>query len=141
MKTKRTKYFLSPGIDVPTMADIWEGHRHFTGFFVDSDAGEADFVPTDEFMKEHPLWRLDVLQDIALDIAVVFKHAMVEYFRHLSVNWPGKPFTERFAIFEGLCAWIGLRIPAGFDAVLLADEKYAEAKNATCAAKKRTQRD
>ena len=137
MKTKPTKYFLSPGIDVPTSVEIFEGYCPFTGFFVDDDAGEADFVPTAAFMKKHPLWRLDVLQDIALDIEVVFKHAMVEYFRHLSTKWTGKSFHERLAAFEGMCAKLGLRIPDGFDAVLYADEKYIVLRNEARAAKKR----
>jgi hypothetical protein len=137
MKTKRSKYFFSPGIDVPTMAEIWEGHRPLTGFFVDEDAGEADFVPTAEFMNARPLFRLDVLQDIAMDIEVVFRHAMVEFFRHLSTKWTGQSFHERLAAFERMCAELGLRIPAGFDAVLYADEQYIVLRNEARAAKKR----
>jgi hypothetical protein len=141
MKTKRSKYFLSPGVDVPTSEEIWEGHRPFTGFFVDDDAGEADFVPAAAFMKKHPLWRLDVLQDIALDIEVVFNHAMVEYFRHLSTKWTGKSFPDRVVSFKAVCSKLGLRMPEGFDAVLLADEEYVKTQSATRAAKKRGPRD
>lgn len=62
---ERSRYWLSPGIDVPTRTEILPGLRPMRGLYVHVDAGEAVFVPTDAFMRATPLWRLDVLGDIA----------------------------------------------------------------------------
>ena len=55
---ERSRYWLSPGIDVPTRSEILPGLRPMRGLYVHLDAGEAVFVPTDEFMRATPLWRL-----------------------------------------------------------------------------------
>jgi hypothetical protein len=63
----RSPYWLSPGIDVPTQEELQllPSRRALRGFYVDRNAGEAAFVPTDDFMRECPLWRIDVLDDFA----------------------------------------------------------------------------
>jgi hypothetical protein len=44
---ERSRYWLSPGIDVPTRSEILPGLRPMRGLYVHVDAGEAVFVPTD----------------------------------------------------------------------------------------------
>ncbi|MEI2763224.1 hypothetical protein [Methanothrix soehngenii] len=57
--------------------------RALRGFYVDRNAGEAAFVPTDDFMRECPLWRIDVLDDIADALQRTRTHALVSFFRVL----------------------------------------------------------
>lgn len=64
---RRSPYWLSPGIDVPTRDELLSllSRSTLRGFYVDRDTGESAFVPTTDFMRESPLWRIDVLDDIA----------------------------------------------------------------------------
>lgn len=64
---RRSPYWLSPGVDVPTRDELLLLllRRTLRGFYVDRDSGESAFVPTADFMGESPLWRIDVLDDIA----------------------------------------------------------------------------
>ena len=75
----RSPYWLSPGIDVPTQEELQllPSRRALRGFYVDRNAGEAAFVPTDDFMRECPLWRIDVLDDIADALQRTRTHALV----------------------------------------------------------------
>ncbi len=69
-------------------------------FFIDTDGGEGGFIPTDSFMKETPLWRLDVVQDIIDDLKLVQEHATVDLFRDLYRRKPGYPLSFYMEIFE-----------------------------------------
>jgi hypothetical protein len=100
----RSPYWLRPGIDVPfrhpeSLCPTKEARRLL---FIDTDSGEAGFVPTEAFMKESALWRLDVLGDISNDIKLVQEHATVELFRHVYRRNPGRALADYIAHFDRL---------------------------------------
>ncbi len=100
---ERSRYWLSPGIDVPTRSEILPGLRPMRGLYVHLDAGEAVFVPTDEFMRATPLWRLDVLGEIAQAIERTQRHAAVDYFRRINQRRPDLMMDQRLATFRRVC--------------------------------------
>jgi hypothetical protein len=71
--------------------------------YVHVDAGEAVFVPTDDFMRATPLWRLDVLGDIAQAVERTQQHAAVDYVRRLNQRRPGLTMDQRLAAFRRVC--------------------------------------
>ena len=50
------------------------------GLHVAAESGEAAFIPTDEFMRQDALWRLDVQRDIADAIKRTRRHVLVDHF-------------------------------------------------------------
>jgi hypothetical protein len=80
---ERSRCWLSRGIDVPTRSEILTGLRPMRGSYVHVDAGEALFVPTDEFMRTAPQWRVDALGGIAEAVERTQQHAAVDCFRRL----------------------------------------------------------
>ena len=81
---------LGPGIDVPTRKVILPGMCSAKGLFhICDEYAEGAFVPADAFMRNPPMWRLDVLGDILLDIQRAQQHAAVELLRALSRKSPG----------------------------------------------------
>ncbi len=80
---RRSPYWLSPGIDVPTRDEflLLSSRRTLRGFYVNRDTSESAFVPTADFMRESPLWRIDVLDDIADGLQRTRTHALVACFR------------------------------------------------------------
>jgi hypothetical protein len=98
----RSPYWLRPGIDIPfrhpdSVRPRKEARRLL---FIDTDAGEGGFVPTDAFMKESALWRLDVLGDISNDIKLVQEHATVDLFRYVYRRKPGLPLVTYLECFD-----------------------------------------
>jgi len=122
---ERSRYWLSPGIDVPTRSEILPGLRPMRGLYVHVDAGEAVFVPTDEFMRMPPLWRLDVIGDIVEAIERTQQHAAVEYFRWLDVRRPGLTMEQRLDAFRRVCSKGGVVLPSNVEALLVLDEHFS----------------
>ncbi len=125
---ERSRYWLSPGIDVPTRSEILPGLRPMRGLYVHVDAGEAVFVPTDEFMRTTPLWRLDVLGDIAQAIERTQQHAAVDYVRRLKQRRPDLTMEQRLAAFRRVCDEGGAVLPPNVDALLILDDQFSAAR-------------
>jgi len=122
---ERSRCWLSPGIDVPTRSETLPGLRPMRGLYVHIDAGEAVFVPTDEFMRATPLWRLDVLGDIAQAIEQTLQHAAVDYFRRLTRRRPDLPMDQRLAAFRRVCDEGGVVLPPNVEALLTLDDQFS----------------
>lgn len=106
------------GFSVPTREDLMPGMRPMRGMHVDTDSGEAVFIPMEHFMQQSPLWRLDVFGDIADDIERVRRHALVEYFNYLGGRVPGMSVEESLERFWKLCRSGGIELPRNAEAVL-----------------------
>ena len=93
----RSPYWLSPGIDVPTRDELLllPTRQALRGFYVDRRGGEAAFVPTDDFMRESPLWRIDLLDDIADAMLRTRTHALVAFFQGCQARGPDVPMAGR----------------------------------------------
>jgi hypothetical protein len=126
--SERSRYWLSPGIDVPTRSEILPGLRPMRGLYVHVDAGEAVFVPTDEFMRAMPLWRLDVLGDIAEAVERTQQHAAVDYFRRLNQRRPDLTMDQRLVAFRRVCDVGGLVLPPSVEALLTLDDQFSVAR-------------
>jgi len=122
---ERSRCWLSPGIDVPTRSDILPGLRPTRGLNVHVDAGEAVFVPTDEFMRATPLWRLDVLGDIAQAVERTQQHAAVDYFRQLNQRRSDLTMDRRLATFRRVCDEGGVVLPPNIEALLILDDHFS----------------
>lgn len=125
---KRSRYWLSPGIDVPTRSEILPGLRPMRGLYAHVDAGEAAFVPTDEFMRATPLCRLDVLGDIAESVERTQQHAAVDYFRRLNQRRPELPMNQRLAAFRRVCDEGGVVLPSNIEALVILDDQFSVAR-------------
>jgi hypothetical protein len=122
---ERSRYWLSPGVDVPTRREILPGLRPMRGLYVHVDGGEAVFVPTDEFMGATPLWRLDVLGDIVQAVERTQQHAAVDYFRRFNQRWTDLTMDQRLAAFRRLCAEGGVVLPPNIEALLILDDQFS----------------
>lgn len=122
----RSPYWLSPGIDVPTKDELLllPSRRALRGFYVDGNAGEAAFVPTDDFMRESPLWRIDVLDDIADAIQRTRTHALVAYFRECQARAPHVPMAKQIEAFREVCDRAGIALPDELEALLVLDQQF-----------------
>jgi hypothetical protein len=123
--SERSRYWLSPGIDVPTRSEILPGLHPMRGLYVHVDSGEAVFVPTDEFMRATPLWRLDVLGDIAQAIERTQQHAAVDYFRRLNQCRPDLTMDQRLATFRRVSNEGGVVLPQNVEALLILDDQFS----------------
>lgn len=122
----RSPYWLSPGIDVPTQDELLllPSRRALRGFYVDGGAGEAAFVPTEDFMRESPLWRIDVLDDIADAIQRTRIHALVAYFRECQARAPHVPMAKQIEAFREVCDRAGIILPDELEALLVLDQQF-----------------
>ena len=123
---RRSPYWLSPGIDVPTRDEflLLLSRRTLRGFYVDRDTGESAFVPTADFMRETPLWRIDVLDDIANGIQRTRTHALVAFFRECQAKNHDVPIARQFEAFRGMCWRIGVELPDDLEALLVLDQHF-----------------
>ncbi|MCH2219390.1 MAG: hypothetical protein MK097_03565 [Dechloromonas sp.] len=123
---RRSPYWLSPGIDVPTRDEflLLLSRRTLRGFYVDRDTGESAFVPTAEFMRESPLWRIDVLDDIADGLQRTRTHALVAFFRECQAKNHDVQMARQLAAFRGMCQRIGIELPDDLEALLVLDQQF-----------------
>ena len=123
---RRSPYWLSPGIDVPTRDELLLllSCRTLRGFYVDRATGESAFVPTADFMRESPLWRIDVLDDIANGIQRTRTHALVAFFRECQAKNHDVPMARQLAAFRGMCQRIGIELPDDLEALLVLDQQF-----------------
>ena len=123
---RRSPYWLSPGIDVPTRDEflLLLSRRTLRGFYVDRDTGESAFVPTAEFMRESPLWRIDVLDDIADGLQRTRTHALVAFFRECQAKTHDVPMARQLAAFRGMCQRIGIELPDDLEPLLGLDQQF-----------------
>ena len=122
-RNERSPYWLSPGIDVPTRAEVMPGMRPARGLYICTHAAEAVFVPTDEFMRMSPLWRLDVLGDIADAVQRTQQHAVVDCLRELDRRYPGQTLAHRLHAFRSMCTQGGVDLPENVEALLVLDDQ------------------
>lgn len=123
-RTERSPYWLSPGIDVPTRAEVMPGMRQARGLYICTHAAEAVFVPTDAFMRMSPLWRLDVLGDIAEAVERTQQHAAVDCLRELDRRYPGRTMEHRLRAFRHMCTQGGVELPQNVEALLVLDDQF-----------------
>lgn len=122
---ERSRYWLSPGIDVPTRAEVMPGMRQARGLYISAHAAEAVFVPADEFMRMTPLWRLDVLGDIAEAIERTQRHAALDLFHALARLSPGATLGHRLWAFRQTCEQCGVDLPQNVEALLVLDHQFS----------------
>jgi len=134
----RSPYWLSPGIDVPTQDELLPYYRPLRGFHVDRFWGEAAFVPTEDFMRETPLWRIDVLDDIAEDIRCTRTHALVACFRECQARGHDVPIARQIEAFREVCKMAGIALPDELEALLVLDQQFG--RSATWASRDRATR-
>lgn len=123
----RSRYWLSPGIDVPSADEVSllsASPRALRGFYYDRDAGEAVFVPPADFMARGPLWRIDVLDDIAVDLQRTRTHALVAFFRECSMRQPSVPLSRHLEAFRAACENGGIDVPEELEALLVLDHQH-----------------
>ena len=123
---RRSPYWLSPGIDVPTRDKLLSllSRSTLRGFYVDRDTVESAFVPTADFMRESPLWRIDVLDDIADGLQRTRTHALVAFFRECQAKNHDVPMARQLAAFRGMCQRIGIELPDDLEALLVLDQQF-----------------
>ena len=123
---RRSPYWLSSGIDVPTRDEflLLLSRRTLRGFYVDRDTGESAFVPTAEFMRESPLWRIDVLDDIADGLQRTRTHALVAFFRECQARSPDVPLARQIEAFRCMCWRAGIGLPDDLEALLVLDQQF-----------------
>lgn len=123
----RSPYWLSPGIDVPTRDELLllPTRQALRGFYVDRRGGEAAFVPTDDFMRESPLWRIDVLDDIADAMLRTRTHALVAFFRGCQARGPDVPMARQIEAFRKVCEEVGVVLPDELEALLVLDQQFS----------------
>ena len=121
----RSPYWLSPGIDVPTPDELLllPSRRALHGFYVDPNGGEAAFVPTDDFMHERPLWRIDVLDDIADALQRTRTHALVAFFRECQARGHDVSLARQIGAFRKVCEEAGIELPDDLEALLVLDQQ------------------
>lgn len=123
---RRSPYWLSPGIDVPTRDEflLLLSCRTLRGFYVDRDTGESAFVPTADFMRESPLWRIDVLDDIADCLQRTRTHALVAFFRECQASNHDVPMARQIEAFRCMCWRAGIGLPNDLVALLVLDQQF-----------------
>lgn len=123
----RSPYWLSPGIDVPTRDELLllPSRRSLRGFYVDRNAGEAAFVPTEDFMRESPLWRINVLDDIADGIQRTRTQALVAFFRECQARRPEVLIARQIAAFREMCQQGDVALPDELEALLVLDRQFS----------------
>ena len=99
-------------------------YRPLRGFHVDRFWGEAAFVPTEDFMRESPLWRIDVLDDIAEDIRHTRTHALVACFRECQARGHDVPIARQIEAFREVCKIAGVALPDELEALLVLDQQF-----------------
>ncbi len=117
-------YWLSPGIDVPTREELLPGFKKLHGFYVARNAGEATFVPTEDFMRECPLWRIDVLDDILEAMQRTRIHAVVAFFRECQAQAPRAPMPKQMEVFRRMCRERDIALPHELEALLVLDQQF-----------------
>ena len=123
---RRSPYWLSPGIDVPTRDKLLSllSRSTLRGFYVDRDTGESAFVPTADFMRESPLWRIDVLDDIADGLQRTRTHALVAFFRECQARNHDVPMARQIEAFRWMCWRAGIGLPDDLEALLVLDQQF-----------------
>jgi hypothetical protein len=127
-KSERSRYWLSPGVDVPTRDELLPSYERLRGFYADRDAGEAAFVPTADFMRECPLWRIDVLGDILQDVEQTRRHALVSLCRECQARVPGVPMERALYAFRSTCDFGGIELPDELEAMLVLDHQFGRSR-------------
>ena len=123
---RRSPYWLSPGIDVPTRDEflLLSSRRTLRGFYVNRDTSESAFVPTADFMRESPLWRIDVLDDIADCIQRTRTHPLVAFFRECQARGHDVPLARQIEAFRCMCWRAGIGLPDDLEALLVLDQQF-----------------
>lgn len=116
-------YWLSPGIDVPTRDELLPSFQKLHGFYVHRDAGEAMFVPTGDFMRECPLWRIDVLDDLMEAMQRTRIHAVIAYFQECQARTPRVPMVKQIEAFREMCRRDDVALPDELEALLNSSRK------------------
>lgn len=123
---RKSKYWLSPGVDVPTQQELKEmvESRKLGGFYVDWFAEEALFVPTNALMQAHPLTRLNILGDLLIDLDRTYTHAVIEYFRELQRGGANSTVERDIEVFRRICECSRIEWYAELQEAILQDHQY-----------------
>ncbi len=111
-------------LKLPTKDEVELGARRLDGCFVSKDTGEATFVPSRWFLKQSPLWRIDVLQDLMSDFELVRRHALVEWAHSLSRTAPEADEATRLSAFRQACDQMGVHVPDNLEALLVLSARF-----------------
>jgi hypothetical protein len=121
-----SKYWLSPGVDVPTLAKRPADAHDLRGLYVQMNSGDAMFAPPDDFMRQPPFWRLFVLGGIAASVRQIWLHALVDQFRECQALNPEIPREREIAVFLEWCAESHIDAPEELEALLIQDREFRQ---------------
>ena len=106
--------FGSP-LKLPKKSEVGPGARKLSGCYTEEWCGGGNFVPPDWFMKQEPLWKIDVIQDLVYDLERVRRHALVEFATSLARSNPKVEMAAGLLAFRSVCEQGGLQIPSDLD--------------------------
>lgn len=98
--------------------------RDLKGCYMSLFFGEAVFVPPKSFLNKHPLWRIDVLQDLMHDFELVRRMALVEWAAHYAELHPMADPASQNRAFRSMCKSDGLHVPDDFESLLIPENGY-----------------
>lgn len=75
-------------------------------------------------MRMSPLWRLDVIGDIAEAVERIRQHAPVDCLRELDRRYPGRTLEHRLHAFRCMCTQGGVELPQNLEAPLVLDDQF-----------------
>lgn len=127
--SQTSKYWLGPGIDVPTTSDssrVLSKPRPLPCLFFDKEAGDAAFIPSDDFMSLSPDLRIDMIDDVISDLTRTRTHALVERFREFQANSKNSRFSRQLAAFRFFCETFGIDLPEDLESLLAMDAGFRD---------------
>jgi hypothetical protein len=111
-------------LKLPTREDVAPASRLLEGCYVQDDEGEATFAPSESFLSQPPLWRIDVLQDLIYDFELVRQRAIMEWVQSFALSNPRVEEAARLQAFREACEHLGIDIPENFEALVVLADRF-----------------
>lgn len=75
-------------------------------------------------MRESPLWRTDVLDDIVDGLQRTRTHALVAFFQECQARNHDVPMARQIEAFRGMFWRAGIELPDDLEALLVLDQQF-----------------
>ena len=105
-------------LNLPTRTQLSLNSKKMAGFFFHEDAGEGAFIPTPKFLKQLPLWRIDVLQDLIHDLEIVRRHSIAEWSQALAKLDSTHESRGHLSKFIAVCNHLGVHLPEDIESLI-----------------------